>query len=228
MPSKAVKPKWATGDAIRVGRGALVLANADRDVIERRLDAGLIDGLLADLDSLEGKQSEASRARTVLKESTRTQDAIAAEAKGFIVAARAAVARGRATKAEREAFGLSLKIHERSVSSIVRALDAFVSGATKYPAVARAASTLPEDVDRVRALRAALAAADAEQESTKVARKLPVAERNEIQVRVEDAISAIVSAGLIAFAGDPVRAARYRALIPTTKKAARRGSTSPA
>jgi hypothetical protein len=224
MPSKAVKPKWSIEDAIRVGRGALVLANRDRDAIERRLEAGLIDGLLADLDRLEGKRSEASRALTKLKEATRTQDAMAAEAKDFVVATRAAVARGRATKAEREAFGLSLRVNDRSVSSVVRALDAFVAGATKYPAVARAASTLPEDIERAHALRAALTAADAAQESTKVSKKVPVAERNATQVRVEDATSAIASAGLIAFAGNPQKAETYRALIPSRS---RRRSTKP-
>jgi hypothetical protein len=220
MPSKAVKPKWSIEDAIRVGRGALVLASRDRDAIERRLEAGLIDGLVADLDRLEGKRSEASRALTTLKEATRTQDAVAAEAKEFVVAAREAVARGRATKAEREAFGLSLRIG-RSVSSVVRALDAFAAGAEKYPALARAASTLPEDVERARSLRAALTAADAAQESIKASKKLPVAERNATQVRVEDATSAIASAGLIAFAGEPQKTEAYRALIPSKRRAKR-------
>jgi hypothetical protein len=220
MPSKSVRAKWPIGEAIRVGRGALVLANEDRDAIERRLEAGLIDGLSADLDLLEGKRSEASRAVTVLKEATRTQDAIAEEAAALVVAARQAVLRGGATKAEREAFGLSLRVHTTSVPTVVRALDAFAAGATKYPSVARAASVLPEDLDHIAALRAALVSADAAQESTKVARKQPVRERVETQIRVESATSAIVSAGLIAFAGQPLKSAKYNALIPSRAKRA--------
>ena len=103
---------------------------------------------------------------------------------------------------------------------MVRALDAFAAGAAKYPSVARAASVLPEDLDHIAALRAALVSADAAQESTKVARKQPVRERVETQIRVESATSAIVSAGLIAFAGQPLKSAKYKALIPSRAKRA--------
>jgi hypothetical protein len=222
MASKVVRPKWPIVEAIRVGRGALALAERDRDVIERRLEAGLIDGLLADLDLLEEKRVEAAQAPTLLKEATRTQDEIAAEAAAFVVAAREAVARGKATKAQREAFGITLRVSPRSVTAVVRALKAFVDGATKYPVVARAASTLPEDLERMQALRASLESANAVQETTKVTKKDPVRERRETQLRVEAATGAIASAGLIAFASDPSRAEAYRALIPsrTRKKAA--------
>lgn len=89
MPPKTPKPKWKPAEALGAGQQALALAEEQRAALEPRLAAGLIDGLRADLVTLEGKRSETTRANA----------------------------------AERAAFGLSLRVNVKKVSSTLAALD---------------------------------------------------------------------------------------------------------
>jgi len=210
----AARPKWPTSDIPRVGRGALQLATEHRSAVEQRLAAGVIDGLSTDLDAFDGKRSEAARAPEELRTATRTQDAAARTAMDFVSAARFAVTRNGANAAQRTAFGLKLKPKMEKISSIVAALDSIIDGATRFPTVARSSGLVAADLDSARALRAALVAADAAQETQKEKRKSPTAERKALQQRIEHAVDAIIAAGQLAFVGKPEIAARFRALIP--------------
>jgi len=218
MPPKTPKPKWKPADALSAGQQALALAEEQRTALEPRLAAGLIDGLRADLVTLDDKRSAATRAPELLRAATRTQEQAQNEALELVGAVRGAVARIRATAAERAAFGLSLKLNAKKVASTLAALDAIAAGATKHPTVARAAGILPEDLARASTLRTALAAADGAQEQTKKTRTAPKGERVTVQLEVEAAVDAILAAGLLASVGNPALATRFRALVPTKAK----------
>lgn len=226
MTSKT-NTKWATSDLSRIGRGALALALEQRATLEPRLPAGLLDGLAADLDAFEGKRTAAVLASEALRSATRTQDAAARTALDFLTAARGAIARNGASAAQRASFGLSLRPTPLKISSVVAALDAFVDGATRFPDVARDCGLLPADADQARALRTALASADAAQETQKQTRKAPTAERVALQRRIEKAVDAISAAGAVAFVLDAAAVQRFRALIPSSAKRSSR-SGAPA
>ncbi len=222
----AATPKWAPGDVSRVGRGALELANKHKATIEARLPAGLLDGLTADLDTFDGKQSAASLAKESLREATRNQDDTARRALDFLTLTRGALTRAAPKDDARAAFGLSLRPTTNKLQTIITALDAFIDGATRHPEVTRAASLLSADIDKLRAHRAALSLADAAQEATKVTRKLPVADRKQAQLRIEKAVDTIINAGSLGFADKPEIVALFRALVPS--KASPRKKTVPA
>lgn len=217
----AATPKWAPGDVSRVGRGALELANKHKASIEPRLSAGLLDGLKADLDTFDGKQSAATVARESLREATRGQDSAADTANARLALARGAIVRANLGPQARAAFGLSLRPNPGKISSVLAALDAFDAGATRHPDLVRSAGLLTADLEKLRQLRATLAASDATQEATKLNRKLPVIDRKQAQVRIERAVDAIINGGVLAFADDPAAVALFRALVPArpaTKK----------
>jgi len=222
--AKKSRVKWSASDVPRVGRQALELATEQRSVIEPRLPPGCIDGLSADLDTYEGKRSDATRAPEVLRTATRTQDEAARTALAFLSAARGGVLRNGASASERAAFGLKLKPTARKVSSVVAALDALVDGATRFPAVARSSGLLTADLATARALRAALTTADAAQETQKEKRKNSTADRRAVQGRIESAVDAIITAGHLAFIGRPDLAARFVGLVPGS---ARHGAVRP-
>lgn len=222
------KTKWATSDVSRVARGALALALEQRAALEPRLAAGLLDGLTADLDAFDGKRAAATLASESLREATRSQDAAAKAAHAFLMAARGAVARNGASAAQRVAFGLKVPVKLEKVPSLVAGLDAFVGAAGRFPDVARDCGLLSADVDQARALRTALATADADQEAKKQTRKTPTAERAALQQRIEHAVDAIVSAGAVAFVLQPDVAARFRALVPSYGKGAAKAKASAA
>lgn len=210
----AATPKWAPGDVSRVGRAALELATDKKAVIEGRLPAGLLDGLKADLDTFDGKQSASTLAKESLREATRNQDLAARAANDFLSLARAAITRAVVPGNARAAFGLSLRPTISKVQSLVTALDAFIDGATRYPEVARGAGVLTGDLDRLRTLRDALSSADASQEATKLKKKLPVIDRKQAQVRIEKSVDTIINAGALGFADDAAVVGLFRALVP--------------
>jgi hypothetical protein len=225
MAPKTPKPKWKLADAQSSGQQALALALEQRTLVEPRLAAGVIDGLTADLATLDGKRSETTRAPELLRAATRTQNEVNSHALELLGAARGALARTRCTAAERAAFGLSLKLESKKIATTLAGLDALVAGAAKFPAVARAASLLPADLESAAALRSALTTADGAQEQTKKTRTAPKAERDVAQLHVEAAVDSIVAAGLLASVGNPALGARFRALIPT--KATRKPKVVP-
>ncbi len=214
----AAKAKWSLSDLPRVGRAALALAQENKAAIEPRLEAGLLDGLAADLDALDGKRAAVPLAREGLREATRNQDGAAQSALEFLSAARGAVSRSGAAAAQRAAFGLKLKLNPGKVSSVVSALEAFIDGAARYPDAARGAGLLTADVDQARALRGALVTADALQEAKKETRKSPTAERLLLQKRVEKSIDSIINAGRLAFITQPAISARFKTLVPGAPK----------
>lgn len=224
----AQRTKWPTADLSRIGRGALALAEEERGTLAERLPAGLLDGLTADLDAFEGKRAAAVLAAESLREATRAQDAAVRAAHDFLVAARGAIARNRAVGAERAAFGLSLPLKPQKVSSVIAALDALIDGATRLPDVARNCGLIGADLDNARALRSALSTADAEQETRKQTRKTPTAERVAMQFRIEQAVDAIVAAGVLAFVAQPAKAGRFRELLPSKKRRGKKSDAPPA
>jgi len=214
MAGKAVK--WSSSQLQSMGREALSLVKEFRAVIEPRLPAGLIEGLENDLGGFDDKRANASNARGTLKLATRLQDEAVAHAVEFLSAARSSVMRAKASPVQREAFGTKRAYNVNNVGSVVAALDAFVNGAEKFPEFTRTAGVLPADLELARSLRAALVSADQSQEAQKSKRKEPTAERNAAQLRIEDAIDAIINAGRLAFMTKPEIASRFRALVPAS------------
>lgn len=210
----AGKPKWKPSQIPTAGRGAHALWVKYQADIGDRLDAGLGDGLLTNLDVFEGKRSDATRAPETLRTATGVQDAAAEKAHTFAVAARGAIVRKTTNAAVRAAFGLKLLIKPTKVSSLVAALDALVDGFAKFPDAARAAGLLSTDFDRARALRASLTTADASQETVKKTRKSSVADRKALQIAIEETIDAIINAGTLEFIDQPEKAAEFQSLIP--------------
>lgn len=74
MALKTPKPKWTLAEAQRSGQQALALALEQRALVEPRLAAGVIDGLTADLATLDAKRSETTRAPELLRAATRNQN----------------------------------------------------------------------------------------------------------------------------------------------------------
>jgi hypothetical protein len=210
----AATPKWATGDAVRVGRAALALATEKKAELDQRLPAGLRDGLCRDLDDLEGKQSASTLAKESLREATRTQNEAAEAVNHYLVLARGALVRAAPPGNVRTAFGLSLRPIIKKISSLLAAVDAFLDGAKRFPDAVRAAGLLTADLDRLSALRASLSTADAKQETSKLTKKLPTIDRKQTQLRIEKAVDTIINAGVLAFADQPQVIALFRALVP--------------
>jgi hypothetical protein len=155
-----------------------------------------------------------------LKLATRQQDEAMAHAVAFLSVARRAVVRAKASVTQRQAFGTTKKYEAAVVSSVVAALDVFLSGADKYTDFVRAAGVLPADLDAAKSLRASLIAVDQSQEAKRSSRKEPTLQRNAAQKRIESAIDAIINAGQLAFMKEPQTSGRFASLVPSARRPA--------
>lgn len=215
----ATRAKWSPKVVQTVGRAALELASKHRAELEPRLAAGLLDGLKSDLDDFENKRDDASNALGTLMAATRAQSAVAEEAVELLVAAREALRRARTPEKYTDEFGLKSRPNLTVVSTVRSALSAFTTAAARYPEVVRSAGLLPSDIDGMVELRNALIDVDAKQEAVKARRKEPVAARTALQVRIEKAIDAIISAGRLAFVKRPDVSQSFKALVPAPASA---------
>lgn len=213
-----VKTKWPAAVVSRVGRGALALARQHEAVLSPRLAAGLIDGLSTDLDVIEEIRAGVPVSKTELREATLDQSAAAEGAQAFLNAARAAIDSARPTALQRAAFGRSLRIDPRKVSSVVAALEAFLGGAGRHPELTRFAGLLTSDLDAAKEQLRSLLSADATQETKKQTRKQATVDRDVVQARIERAVDAIVSAARIAFLSRPDITAQFVAVLPSSPK----------
>jgi hypothetical protein len=203
------------------GHAALALVREYQRVIGDRLAAGTVGGLEADLVTWDGVESAARRVPSELKALTADQNAAAAAGHALVIGVREAIRTVRAPKGVLKSFGVGNAIRKSAVREVVAGLDSVIAGIAKHPEVARAAGVLPTDADRAAALRAALVAADAVQETKKAGKVLTVAERNRVAARIDDAVRAIAGVGVVHFHADPETAARFRGLVkrrPSTAK----------
>jgi hypothetical protein len=84
----------------------------------------------------------------------------------------------------------------------------------RFPDAFRETGLLPEDMTTGKTLLAALAGAEAAQESAIGKKSLTTAARNARRKRIEAAVDRIIGIAAVAFVKDPSTAALFRALIP--------------
>jgi hypothetical protein len=212
--------KWPLAQLSDIAAKALELADEHRESLEPRLAAGVLDHLRANVDSLDGARSGATRAQVDAKSATKNQNEAAKAGYALVESVRRAVTRAGAKASEKKAFGVGLRIREGSVPQIVAGLDAVADGAARYPEL------LPADLEKAAARRAALAGADRDQGAKKGRAKVATAARANVQVSVEGDVDAILAAAEMAFHDDPPTLALFRDLVPSRSK--KKKATAPA
>jgi hypothetical protein len=100
------------------------------------------------------------------------------------------------------------------VGGAIAALNAILQAYDRFPDAFREAGLLPEDMTTGKTLLAALAGAEAAQESAIGKKSLTTAARNARRKRIEAAVDRIIGIAAVAFVKDPSTAALFRALIP--------------
>ena len=203
----AGKPKWKEADAIKRGKAAHELAVKYREEIEPRL-AGLeevsIDGLGTDLVTLGGSGVDRSVTTTEKKGQTAEEREQAAKGKKWVMEIRAMARKTRGIKkSETKSLGVGEEVSEASTSSVVTALTNVFKAFTKYPELAAHLGVVEADLTEGRLHLSNLPAADQEQAAVISTGKEKTFNRNQVQLRVEEAVDAISVRGKRAFSDDP-------------------------
>jgi len=190
------------------------LLKKDRPGLEPRLEAGIIDGLIADVPRLRDEAVGAVDARQAKKAATLGQNEAAAALFERVMAVRGTIKLRRLDPEVAARAGVGRAMKAQSVKSVLDGAEMVVKANELYPDQLRRAGVLPADIDAINVLRARLASADWAQETQKLTSKEKTAARNAAHRRVRDAIAAIVGAAGLHFVGDSARLALYRALLP--------------
>lgn len=221
--SRSPKPRRKPDEIIPWATEALQLAGEDRESLEPRLGAGLLDGAGADLAQVVPVVSGTKQKRAEKRAATATQNELAQRAAEMVMNIRTALNVSSLSAAAKKRYGVGLRVQPTVVSSVVTGGNALLSQADLTPDEIRGTGVLPADLDGLRALLAELSGADTAQENKKVSAKNATAQRNATLRRLEDAVRKIAAAGLLANAANPERRARYAALLEGPSKSKRNG-----
>jgi hypothetical protein len=147
---------------------------------------------------------------TEQKSATADERATAADAHDFLMAIRNAVARRtEATEALKTAIGIGDGLRAGDTPKVLSALGAVATNA----AALQACGVLPEDIAEAAALAEQLRGDDVSQQGKLDHRQSTTEDRHQAQVRLEEAVDAISSAGVLAFRKDPVIRASFERLV---------------
>ena len=213
--AKAKKPRYEIERAIYYGKEALKLANEYKADIEARLDAGTLDGLQSDIPQLEAMETGRPAKVTEVKGLTGSQEDIAEQGHGWVMAVRKAVKDRAEGTGLAKAVGVGLPAVSARAKTVVTAIEAVLTAAKERPSELRACGVLDKDLAKGQAILAGLSGARSTQDDGMGKKKDLTALKNEVQVRVEKAVCAISNAGNLEFQGcNAALARRFVDLIP--------------
>ncbi len=209
------RPKWDAGVAQRAGLKAAALAVPHREVLDKRLEPGVIDGLVADNDAFRDAKSSTPAARSDKEGATLTQNQAAQKGADLVILMRTSARLVKPNdKALHKKLGVGKKVDPGKVSSVEGALETILKANVKNATRMRHAGILPEDIERATTYKDALSGADKDQEGKKVFSKGTTSTRDEIQMRVEAAVGKIAGVAGLAFIDNKALAKQFAALIP--------------
>ena len=152
-----------------------------------------------------------------------TKDQLIAGVGGTVMAVREALKRSRVDQAVKKAAGVGKSVQPGRAFTARDAAKSMLDASATNSDAFRSAGILPADLDLLRSQYEALCLAEGETVSKRVASKLTVGQRKEIQARLEAAVDHIIGVAQVAFVSNPDRAKLYRDVVPaaaTPKKKA--------
>jgi hypothetical protein len=208
------RTKWKPEECITAADAVLELVKKDKAALEPRLQSGCVAGLTADVGQLRSGTAVATSARATKVSARMSKDELVARIGDQVMAYREALRRGRVADTVKKAAGVGKAVAAGRASLARAAAQTMLDAAAANTDAFRAAGILPADLDALRALYEALLVAENEAVNQRVAAKLSVSQRREIQDRVETAVDHIVGVAQVAFVADPAHAKLYRDVVP--------------
>ena len=212
MPKQA---RLSADQVVILGTAAHKLAVDHRADIEPRVEAGAIDHLIEDVNSLRGDSRGTVVANVQKKEATSNKgDAVEL---GFSIAhtfREALKKKHRKDKSLLKAFGVGNRMVKEKASTVSDSLKLILEGIQKHNAEAKAAGILPADIAQATQALADLDTTGGAQTEKKVTAKQATAARARTQQRIEDTVDGIIGAALFAFRTQPDVLKQFTDLTP--------------
>lgn len=215
--TKETHPNRDFADITQIGLKAHALAAEHTAEIEARLP-GVTATLKDDVESLLTIVPEAKATRQEAMAATATQNAILRQAYSHVQTIRTTVRKSGAPSEVLDAYGVGKTTYAKKVSDVSAALQQIVSRATSAPAEAEAFGVVAADVAAMKALIAALATAEMEQEVKRASAPMSTKARNATANRVLQTAVVIAGAGMRAFPVDSADYASFKELMTSTAK----------
>lgn len=216
--SKNTRPKWGIERTVAHAKEARALGQEHLADLQPRLAAGLMDGFAADLAHLEALQTGRPAKIDEVKGLTGSQGDLAEKGAQWAADIRETVRRRSSGEGLRKAVGVGRSVQAARAKSVATAIEAILTAAGERPDEVRACGILESDLTRGKALLASLNGASTIQDDGMIQKKDLTHAKDTTQIRVEAAIEAIATAGLLQYRdANPALAQRFRALIPPSK-----------
>ncbi len=209
-----LKPDQARRD----GQQLCELVEQDRAKLDPRAKAGELQGLKSDVGRLTVIQTGTKTARVQKRAATRSQTEIAKNLATLLQAMRNLCRASNLSKELLTELGVGKAMRPGTVQTVLTGADMMVAAYARHTDVLREVGVLPADVEKVTTLRNQLEQVDGAQEIEKLTAKEKTALRNEVQARIEAAMTRIVAIAGVVFLDNPERLAMYEALVPSRGK----------
>lgn len=210
--------------AVKAGKRAGKLYERDGSAYADRLEAGLVDGLRADIALLEGVRPATKGKRQASKVATKDERETAEKAVELLALIRQCAASSAATAAQKKTCGVGVELRAGNTSGVLARLSGIIGLASDATVLATLGLTAA-DIDKVRAFYTALGGADAAQRESMRDSADTTKARDEAIGRVLGAAKRIAAVAGLHFVGTK-KARDYEALAkdatlpdPRTKKA---------
>ncbi|MFT3774410.1 MAG: hypothetical protein QM820_54315 [Minicystis sp.] len=188
--------------------------------VEPRIPQGMLPALKTDLVALGVAVPAAQQAHLEAVGATGTRTELVEDACAHLTAMRKTVRTAKASKPVQRAYGSGQTIDARDVNLVTALVDSALKRIEDHPEDVTDFCFAAEDIDALKALRAALGTATMDQKEKQAGAPLSTKERNIIANRIQHVVLRISSAGARAFATQADIRAEFEALHvnPPAKK----------
>jgi hypothetical protein len=222
------KKQWELGDAIKAAQKTIKVMEKYGKELESRLPAGITEGLKNDLATLKGSKVARPAFIKTVGAKTKSERAWAKDGADLLSGLRHALkVCPQSTPEVLKAVGVGSQVNRGKTSSVAESLTAMLDAAKRYVDVFRAAGILDGDLAEARAILDNLLSADEAQQSAIDTKTEMTAQKDDAQLRIEQAVATIAATGAIHFRKQAAKRAAFDKLLPKSKTRGGNGAGAP-
>lgn len=213
------KNKYTISKTIALGKEALTLCKGrERDLL-LRLPESMLLTLPQDIETLEALHTGRAAKVIGIKGLTGKEAEVSIKGAKWVTAIRLAIKKRAHNTGLERAVGVGGRFHYYRSYTVLTAIEAILNAYEKYPSLFHNCGVVEQDIENGKTHYKEILDARREQELEIKNKKNLTTYKNQIQQKVENAISSISSAGYLQYLeSEPLIAQRFRALTAYSKR----------
>jgi hypothetical protein len=213
-----IKPNWELNDAVKAARKTIKAMEKYGKELEPRLPAGITEGLKNDLSVLSGSKVARPAFIKTIGAKTKSERAWAKDGADLLSSLRRSLrVCPQSTPDVLKAAGVGSPVYPGKTASVAESLTALLDASKSYVDIFRTAGILDSDLAEARDILKNLLSADEAQQGAMDTKSEMTSQKNDAQLRIEQAVATIAAIGPIHFRKQAAKRAVFEKLLPKNK-----------